>query len=132
MFGEEGLERVTGFPDVNHDPDGTVFSSDPDFGRDESPLALSWTLWAGLMTVAGAMARRRLVLVVSALGGGGTAVFLTGWQVVRLLRICGGADMVGLRCLPGPGVALALTAGAFAVWQAWRVLATGSAGRGIR
>jgi hypothetical protein len=72
-----------------------------------SPLAVSWTLWAGLMTLAGGLVPRRTFFVLSALGGGGTAVALAVWQTVRILERC----PLSLDCLPGPGLGLVLVSG---------------------
>lgn len=78
-----------------------------------SPLALTSTLWAGLMTLAGAAVRWKPVVVVSALAGGGTAVFFALWQTVRIVAVC-----LSLQCLPGPGLGLLLIGGGAAAYQA--------------
>jgi hypothetical protein len=83
-----------------------------------SPLALSWTLWAGLMTLAAAMIPWRPLFLLSALSGGGTALFFAVWQTARVLDRC----PLSLDCLPGPGLGLLLVAGGAAVYQAGKVL----------
>jgi hypothetical protein len=87
------------------------------FWSGASALAVAWMLWAGLMTVGAAIARSRVIVVVSALSGGGTAVYLAGWQTLHLLRLCHLDDVAGLRCFPGPGVLLSVTAGLLAMWE---------------
>ncbi len=82
-----------------------------------SALAVAWMLWAGLMTLGAGIARFRLLIVASAFAGGGTAVYLAGWQTLRLLRLCDFGDLAALRCFPGPGLLLGFAAGAFAMWQ---------------
>src|SRR5919106_559789 len=57
------------------------------YGR-ASVLALSWVLWAGLMTMGAAIARWRLVSLLSALFGGVVAVYLTLWQTWRVFDAC--------------------------------------------
>jgi hypothetical protein len=94
--------------------------------RFASPLAASWLLWAGLMAMAGAVARWRVVALVSALAGGGTALFFGFWQMLVILQRCG-FDLQ-LRCFPGPGVFLIQIAGAVALFQAWRLFQSARAG----
>jgi hypothetical protein len=89
-----------------------------------SALSVAWMLWGGLMTLAAAIAPFRVVAVVSALTGGATAVYLAGWQALRLMRLCDGGDIAALRCFPGPGLFIALAAGVLAMWQGRRA-ATG-------
>lgn len=79
-----------------------------------TPLAVSWALWAGLMTIAGASVRWRGVAALSALLGGGAAVYLSAWQMTKLLGVC-----VSAQCLPGPGVAVFFGAGIVALFQAY-------------
>ncbi len=81
-----------------------------------SPLAVSWTLWAGLMTLAAALVPWRLAFVVSALAGGGTAVALAAWQTERILARC----PLSLDCLPGPGLGLMVAGGAAALYLVGR------------
>lgn len=81
-----------------------------------SPLAASWALWAGLMTIAAASVRWRTIATLSAALGGGGAVYLAGWQATKLLTVC-----VSLQCLPGPGVLVLFAAGVFALVQAVRL-----------
>jgi hypothetical protein len=78
-----------------------------------SPLAISWVLWAGLMTIVAAWVRWRAIVVVSALSGGGTAVGFAVWQTVRIFEVC----PLSLHCLPGPGLGVLLAAGAAALYQ---------------
>jgi len=79
-----------------------------------APLAVSWALWAGLMTLAGASVRWRAVATLSALLGGGGALYLAGWQMTKLAGTC-----LSAQCLPGPGVLLLTLAGGAAVVQAF-------------
>ncbi len=83
-----------------------------------SPLAISWVLWAGLMTVVAAWVPWRLVVVLSALLGGGTAVGFAVWQTARIFDVC----PLSLECLPGPGVGMLLAAGGAALYQAVQLL----------
>ncbi len=87
--------------------------------RYASPLAASWILWAGLMALAGAMARWRMVALVSAVMGGGTALYIGLWQMVLILQRCGFDTR--LRCFPGPGVVVVQAAAAVVLFQAWRL-----------
>ena len=86
-----------------------------------SPLALMWSFWAGLVTVAAAVARWRWVVLLSALFGGGTAVYFSIWQTSRILGVCG----LSLDCLPGPGVGLLLAGGLAALYGAARLVRAG-------
>ena len=81
-----------------------------------SPLAITWTLSAGLMTLAGSAVRWRPIVLVSAALGGGTAVFFAVWQTVRILDRC-----LSLDCLPGPGLGLLLGGGGVAFYEAARL-----------
>ena len=72
-----------------------------------SPLALMWSFWGGLVTLGAAVARWRWIVVLSALFGGGTAVYFSIWQTSRIVDVCG----LSLDCLPGPGVGLLLAGG---------------------
>ena len=87
-------------------------------GLQASLLALSWTLWAAIITLTAAIVRWRLVVVVSAGAGGGTAAALAIWQTARILDRC----PLSLDCLPGPGLGLVLVAGGAAAYQAVRLL----------
>ena len=78
-----------------------------------APLAVSWALWAGLMTLAGASVRWRHIATLSAALGGGGAVYLALWQATTLFKVC-----VSSQCLPGPGLVLLFAAGVFALVQA--------------
>ena len=80
-----------------------------------SPLAIMWSFWAGLMTLAGSAVRWRLLAVVSAVAGGGTAVAFAVWQTARILDRC----PLSLDCVPGPGLgALLAGGGASLYWTA--------------
>ena len=87
--------------------------------RYASPLAASWLLWAGLMALAGAVARWRVVALASAVLGGGTALVLSGWQMLVILDRCG-LD-VRLQCVPGPGLFLIVATAVFVLLQSWRL-----------
>ncbi len=87
-------------------------------GLRASPLALSWTLWAALVTIAGSIVRWKTVVALSALAGGGTALALAVWQVARIVERCPWT----LDCLPGPGIAVLLVAGTVIVYEAVSVL----------
>ena len=78
-----------------------------------TPLAVSWALWAGLMTLAGASVRWRNVATLSAVLGGGGAIYLATWQATKLFGVC-----LSAQCLPGPGLVLLFAAGVFALVQA--------------
>ena len=86
-------------------------------GLQASPLALSWTLWAAIITLTAAIVRWRAVVVASAGLGGGTAVGLAVWQTARILDRC----PLSLDCLPGPWLGLLLTAGGAALYEALRL-----------
>lgn len=87
-------------------------------GLQASLLALSWTLWAAIMTLTAAIVRWRALVVVSAAAGGGTAAGLAVWQTARILDRC----PLSLDCLPGPGLGLVLAAGGAAAYQAVRLV----------
>jgi hypothetical protein len=94
--------------------------------RYASPLAASWILWAGLMAMAGAMARWRLLALISALLGGGTALYIGFWQMLLILRRCG-FDLQ-LQCFPGPGVLIVQATAVVVLFQCWRLFQDGRAG----
>jgi hypothetical protein len=79
-----------------------------------APLALSWTLWAGLMTLASAVLPWRPVVLVSALGGGGTAVGFALWQAARIFDRCA----LSFDCAPGPGLGVLLVSSGATLFQA--------------
>ena len=83
-----------------------------------SPLAITWTLWAGLMALAASAVRWRSVVLISAVAGGGTAVFFAVWQTARILDRC----PLSLDCIPGPGLGLLLAGGGAALYQSARLL----------
>lgn len=87
--------------------------------RYASPLAASWVLWAGLMAMAGAMARWRLLALISTLLGGGTALYISFWQMLLILQRCG-FDLQ-LQCFPGPGVLLVQVTAVAVLFQGWRL-----------
>lgn len=78
-----------------------------------APLAMSWALWAGLMTLAAASVRWRTIATFSAALGAGAALYLAIWQSTTLLKAC-----LSTQCLPGPGVVLLFGAGIFGLLQA--------------
>jgi hypothetical protein len=78
-----------------------------------APLALSWALWVGLMTLAGASVRWRNIATLSSVLGGGGAIYLATWQATTLFKAC-----LSTQCLPGPGLVLLFAAGVFALIQA--------------
>jgi hypothetical protein len=83
-----------------------------------APLAVSWTLWAGLMMLAAAFVPWRAVFLASALAGGGAAVGIGVWQTARILDRC----PLSLDCLPGPGLGLVVGGGVASVYLAGRYL----------
>lgn len=83
-----------------------------------SPLALMWTAWAGLVTVAAAIAPWRWAVLVSAFAGGATGVLFAVWQTGRILDLCS----LSLDCLPGPGVGFLLAGGLAALHSAVHLL----------
>ena len=91
------------------------------FNFSASALARSWTLWAGLMAIAGSMVRRRMLAVLSAVSSGAVVAYLTIWQLIRIFQDCSLSHMVRLRCVPGPGLVVVLAAGAVAIWQGRRL-----------
>lgn len=94
--------------------------------RYASAMAASWVLWAGLMMLAGAVARWRLLALVSAVAGGGTGFVLGFWQMLVILQRCG--FDVHLRCFPGPGLFVVQALAAVGLYQGYK-LARGSAAR---
>jgi hypothetical protein len=92
-----------------------------DVTRHASPLAASWVLWAGLMVIAGAVARWKVLALLSALAGGATAFTLAVWQMLTVFDACGGVDF-GLNCVPGPGVFVVQGTAAVAIFQGWLLL----------
>ena len=87
-----------------------------------SPLALMWSFWAGLATVAAAVARWRWLVVISAFAGGTTAVVFSAWQTARIVDVCA----FSLECMPGPGVGLLLAGGLGALYRAARLSGSGA------
>lgn len=98
-----------------------------DVTRHASPLAASWVLWGGLMVIAGAVARWKLLALLSALAGGATAFTLSSWQMLNIVEVCGGVDF-SLNCVPGPGIFFVQGTAAVALFQAWLLLRTARAG----
>lgn len=84
-----------------------------------SPLALTWILSAGLVTLAAGMVRQRVLVLLSATLGGGTAVVFALWQTARILSRCG----LSLACTPGPGLAFLLAGGVVVLYQVGQLLA---------
>lgn len=91
------------------------------FNFSASALARAWTLWAGLMAMAGGVARWRPLVLTSAVGAGGVAGYLAFWQGLRIFQDCAVRHIVRFRCVPGPGLLIVLAAGLVALWQAWRL-----------
>ena len=91
------------------------------FNFPASALARAWVLWAGLMTMGAGIARWRMVAVISAVIGGGTAIYLGSWQLLKVFDDCDLSHMLDLRCVPGPGLVMTLAAGFISVWQGWRL-----------
>lgn len=91
--------------------------------RHASPVAASWVLWAGLMLLAGAVARWRLLALVSALAGGTTAFGLASWQLLVILQRCG-ID-IHLQCVPGPGLFIVQGLAVLGLLQGHRLFHTG-------
>lgn len=79
-----------------------------------APLALMWTVWAGFVTVAAAIAPWRRAVLFSAFAGGATAVLFAVWQTGRILGLCS----LSLACLPGPGLGFLLAGGLAALHSA--------------
>jgi hypothetical protein len=86
-------------------------------GLGASPMARAWTLWAGLMILAGTMAKWRPLVISSGLLGGGAAVYFSLWQTSKIVSTCFSAQ-----CLPGPGLGLLLFGGGAAVWWSYRMI----------
>ena len=76
-----------------------------------SPTALMWTFWAGLVTLAAAVAPWRGITIVSAIAGGATAVAFAVWQTGRIVDLCG----ISTQCVPGPGLGLLAAGGTAAL-----------------
>jgi hypothetical protein len=86
-------------------------------GLGASPMARAWTLWAGLMTLAGTMSKWRPLVVSSGFLGGGTAVYFAVWQTTKIVTAC-----FSPQCLPGPGLGLMLFAGGAAFYWSFRMV----------
>lgn len=82
-----------------------------------SPMAASWVLWAGLMTMAGAAVKWRSLAALSGVIGGGVAVFFALWQTTHIVQACS----LSLNCVPGPGLGLLLIAGIVAIKNSYRL-----------
>ena len=91
-----------------------------DVTRFASPLAASWVLWAGLMALAGAVARWRLLAAFSAFAGGATGFVIAFWQLLIIFQRCG--FDVRMRCFPGPGVFAIVATSVVVLVQGYRVL----------
>lgn len=81
-----------------------------------TPLAVSWTLWGGIMVLASAAVPSRKIVIASALIGGAVAVYFGIWQATRIVSKC-----FSFECLPGPGLGLLLTGGVVALYQTVRM-----------
>lgn len=82
-----------------------------------TPLAVSWTLWAGIMVLASAAVRWRTIVLVSAFIGGGVALYFGAWQTLRIMTTC-----FSFHCLPGPGLGLLVIGGIAALYQVVRMV----------
>jgi hypothetical protein len=87
--------------------------------RYASPMAATWVLWAGLMTLAGAIARWRFLAVLSGVAGAVTAFVMAFWQMLRVFDACG-IDFK-LECFPGPGVFAVEAAAILALYQSYKI-----------
>lgn len=85
-----------------------------------SPMAASWSLWAGLITIAGGMVRWRTVAALSGLVGGAVAAFFALWQTTHIVQTCS----LSIHCVPGPGLGLLLIAGIVAITNSYRLYRT--------
>ena len=83
-----------------------------------SPLAITWTMWAGLITLAASAVRWRTIVLISAVAGGGNTVVFAIWQTARILDRC----PLSLECIPGPGLGFLLAGGGAALYQSARLL----------
>ena len=83
-----------------------------------APLALMWTVWAGIVTVAAAVAPWRSAVLFSAFAGGATAVAFALWQTGRIVNVCS----LSFDCLPGPGIGFLLAGGLAALHSAVQIL----------
>jgi hypothetical protein len=83
-----------------------------------APLALMWTAWAGIVTIAAAIAPWRPAVLFSAFAGGATAVAFAVWQTGRIVGVCS----LSLDCLPGPGVGFLLAGGLAALHSAIQIV----------
>lgn len=77
-----------------------------------------WTLAAGGMGLAGGMLRRRGIVIGHAAVVAIVPTVLAGWQLLRLLRLCGGGA-----CAPHIGLGLVLFGGVFALAALLQLLA---------
>lgn len=77
-----------------------------------------WTLYAGVLALAGGVLRRPRLAAANAALAGMLAVGLPLWQGLRLFEVCGGGA-----CAPASGLVLVLAAGLVALAQVpglWR------------
>lgn len=82
-----------------------------------APLALMWTAWAGIVTVAAAIAPWRPIVLFSAFAGATTAIAFALWQTGRIISVCS----LSFDCLPGPGVGFLLAGGIAAFHSAVQI-----------
>lgn len=82
-----------------------------------SPVALMWTFWAAVVTLAAAVAPWRRVVAFSAFAGGATGLVFGVWQTAKILDVCA----LSLACLPGPGLGVLLSGGLLAAHRAVRI-----------
>ena len=73
-----------------------------------------WTLYAGIVGLAGTLHQRRSLLVVHALLVASVSFGLGGWQILRLVSVCPPNG-----CLPGIGLMLTLLGAALALRAAY-------------
>lgn len=82
-----------------------------------APLALMWTAWAGIVTVAAAIAPWRPIVLFSAFAGAATAIAFALWQTGRIVGVCS----LSFDCLPGPGLGFLLAGGIAAFHSAVQI-----------
>lgn len=83
-----------------------------------------WTMYAGLLTLAGGLVPRRTAAAVQGAVGALAGVGLGTWQVLHLLGLVGTRGWA-----PGPGLVLTIGGGVLAgvgAWQLWTGRETGA------
>jgi hypothetical protein len=86
-----------------------------------APMAASWVLWAGLITVAGGAVRWRNLAALSGFIGGVVAAYFALWQTTHIVQTCS----LSIHCVPGPGVGLVLIGGIVAIVNSYRLYRRG-------